>query len=743
MKSSFPPKQNIHSLSIKDLLEARELFHTHLYNLQNVIATAIGLYRIRKNDPDVLDPSNPRPKQHSPPRTLSNSIVAPHSWPCILVFVDKWLTLDELKDNPDQVIPSFLYMPNGKKIPICVIYSTQKHTTSQSLNLNFPNELIGGGYPIFTEVQGRQYVGSIGCLVTDGDSIYALTNRHVTGEKLEHNLGREIYTIVNGERYRIGTSSHKQIGKKPFEEVYKGWVGSRIYSNIDVGLILLDDINYWTAQVFGIGEIGEPIDLSINNISLDIIDSPLRAFGAASGEMIGKIDALFYRYKSMGGFEYVSDLLIGPLKDELSNLPGNSGTLWFYDPRLEIKDSVPNGGKMNIQKGLRAHRLQPLAIEWGGHNLSDDQNEKEFNFVLASFLSNVCRELDVDLVRNWNTGYSEYWGKLGHYKIAQKACSLVSDHKLKKLLENNLKFIAFSDDDLISGEQELIDSNGFVPLADVPDIVWRNTRHARIKDEGNHFADMDEEGNGEFSGKTLFDITEDPNNVKIEIWNSFYESINLEDKRGALPFRVWQIYKEMVNYIKNAEMTKFVCAAGILSHYIGDASQPLHATKFYNGRPEHQNERGVHSSYETKMLDRFAADIIGKVNTNLQNITVNSNELGGHNAAISLIQLMRRCMQILSPLEIIEVYVQGSNTNNRLKHMFELLGNRTASCLAEGCIELASVWENAWAEGNGNQIDDNNLGTLNSIELKNLYENREFLPAYKLQENEFADILNS
>ena len=358
MKSSFPMKQNIHSLSIKDLLEARELFHTHLYNLQNVVATAIGLYRIRKNDPDVVDPSNTRPKQNSPPRTLSNSIVAPHSWPCILVFVDKWLTLDELKDNPDQVIPSFLYMPNGKKIPICVVYLIQKHTTSQLLNLNFPNELIGGGYPIFTEVQGKQYVGSIGCLVTDGDSIYALTNRHVTGEKLEHNPGREIYTIVNGERYRIGTSSHKQIGKKPFEEVYKGWVGSRIYSNIDVGLILLDDVNYWTAQVFGIGEIGDPVDLSINNISLDIIDCPLRAFGAASGEMIGKIDALFYRYKSIGGFEYISDLLIGPLSGELRNLPGNSGTLWFYDPRLEVKDSVSKEEKPSIvQKGLRAHQM--------------------------------------------------------------------------------------------------------------------------------------------------------------------------------------------------------------------------------------------------------------------------------------------------------------------------------------------------------------------------------------------------
>jgi hypothetical protein len=49
---------------------------------------------------------------------------------------------------------------------------------------------------------------------------------------------------------------------------------------------------------------------------------------------------------------------------------------------------------------------------------------------------------------------------------------------------------------------------------------------------------MDEEGNGEFSGKTLFDITEDPNNIKIDIWNSFYDSINVGAKRGALPFRV-------------------------------------------------------------------------------------------------------------------------------------------------------------------------------------------------------------
>jgi hypothetical protein len=56
MRQIFPPKMNLQSLSVKDLLEARETFHVHLYNKENVIATAIGRFRIRKEDPDALDP---------------------------------------------------------------------------------------------------------------------------------------------------------------------------------------------------------------------------------------------------------------------------------------------------------------------------------------------------------------------------------------------------------------------------------------------------------------------------------------------------------------------------------------------------------------------------------------------------------------------------------------------------------------------------------------------------------------
>src|SRR4051812_6735642 len=46
----FPPRRDFASLSMHDLLDAREAYHVHLSSLQNVVATAIGRYRIQKDD---------------------------------------------------------------------------------------------------------------------------------------------------------------------------------------------------------------------------------------------------------------------------------------------------------------------------------------------------------------------------------------------------------------------------------------------------------------------------------------------------------------------------------------------------------------------------------------------------------------------------------------------------------------------------------------------------------------------
>ena len=52
MPQPFIPALNFQALNLRDLLEAREAYHVHLSHLDNVIATAVGLYRVRLSDLD-------------------------------------------------------------------------------------------------------------------------------------------------------------------------------------------------------------------------------------------------------------------------------------------------------------------------------------------------------------------------------------------------------------------------------------------------------------------------------------------------------------------------------------------------------------------------------------------------------------------------------------------------------------------------------------------------------------------
>jgi hypothetical protein len=724
MNRFFPSRRNFHSLSVTDLVEAREAYHVHLTNLVNVVATAIGLYRIRVDDPDADDPDSARPRSNAPVRTLRNTMIRRWSWPCVLVFVTEWATEEQLHATPDQVVPRFLYLPDGRIVPTCVIHVTPEvDAPPPLLNLTFPVDLVGGGYPLVTDVQGQQHIGSIGCLVTDGDAVYALTNRHVTGLVDDDGAPpREIFTFVRGKRYRLGVADRKQLGKEPFSQVYAKWPAIRAQLNLDAGLIRIDDSSYWTAQVFGIGELDDLVDLHADTLSLDLIGCPVRAFGGASGELVGEIQALFYRYKSLGGFDYVSDFLIGPRNAQtpLRTHPGDSGTVWFFDPPL---------ARANGQPAPRTRRYRPLGLQWGGQRILASQGEHALQFALATSLSTICRELDVDVVRDWNIGHPEYWGKTGHYKIAASACGLVTDPKLKTLLANNVEVIAFTDSDIVAGNLPKMNQQQFVALADVPDLVWRSKRPL---DEFNHFADMDEPGKGAFKNTTLLKLCENPDNVAVSVWNDFYASFNRppkEDKRGALPFRVWEIYNDMVAFVRAGKVADYVCAAGVLAHYVGDACQPLHVSRLHHGRSA--AESAVHSKYETEMLDRFAADLIAGINTRLKNKSAKPTVKGGHAAAIAVVELMRRTIQQLPPLSVINAFNAADGTQ-RLPKMFQTLGARTIACMADGALTLATLWASAWKQGNGGKIAAAQLKTVDRAALQKKYNTPSFLKSRRL-----------
>ena len=111
-------KPGFESLSVKDLLEARALYHNHLMGKPNMVGTAIGLYLMRDDVP-AAEPSVPRPPPRPEERRLDNASVRPESWPCVLAFVEEWLVPDafggEGKLRPDDMVPSRLYMPDGRR----------------------------------------------------------------------------------------------------------------------------------------------------------------------------------------------------------------------------------------------------------------------------------------------------------------------------------------------------------------------------------------------------------------------------------------------------------------------------------------------------------------------------------------------------------------------------------------------------------------------------------------------------
>lgn len=708
-------------LSLKDLLDARDQYHILLMRHPNVVATAIGRYRIRNDEPWPSEHGTTR--QVTGERTLTNSQVRPYSWPAVLVFVEHWEDAEAFsgkqgKYHPDEMVPRTLYLPDGRQVPVCIIVAPhQERTNIAAPTIRYPLNNIGGGYPVIAEVQGQQHVATIACLVGDGHKVYALTNRHVTGD-----MGEVVYAQLGGKQSRIGVSSGKQLTRMPFAEMYPGWPGRDTFINLDIGLIDIDDLDLWTAKIRDIGTMEPMADLSVDNISLSLIGCHVRGYGAASGVMLGEIQALFYRYKSQGGFEYVADLFIGPrsaanghakVPPPFATHPGDSGTLWLLEP---------------MEPGKNAPKCLPLAMQWGQNTFGSRAGTGVQNYALATFLSRVCSLLTVDPIRDWNLDQADTWGAVGHFAIAARTEVALSGKfaKLTELIENNREIIGHDDNTLLTDDFKGMGDATFVPLADVPDFYWKHGKQgaSRGSEGPNHFADMDQPGP---SGQTLLDLCKDPAGIDPDRWNAFYDQVTdmltgdpvSAEHRGLLPFRVWEIFDAMVGYAKQGDGPRFLCAAGVLAHYVGDACQPLHISYLHDGDPEqpvtrtvhHRNGeteevkdplgKGVHSAYEDEMVNAFREDILNGLESTPK-ATAGEYVSNGFEAAQRTVALMRATFEAIPPADIVQAFVSfGKGKAGRAQFMWDKFGEGTIGVMRDGAHLLAVLWESAWSQGDG------------------------------------------
>ena len=497
--------------------------------------------------------------------------------------------------DPDQMVPRTLYLPDGREVPVCVIAAPREARTDiQVPPIRYPLNNIGGGYPVIADVQGQVHMATIACLVGDGHKVYALTNRHVAGD-----MGEIVYAMLGGKQTRIGVSSGKQLTRLPFAELYPGWPGRDTFVNLDIELVEVDDLASWTAQIRDIGTMEPMADFSVDNLSLALIGCHVRGYGAASGVMLGEIHGLFYRYKSQRRLR----IRRRPVRRtaQCRAWPRQGATRVCHASR-RLRHAV--AARTDRSRRKDSPKYLPLAMQWGQNTFGARQRTGAQTYVLATLLSRVCSLLTVDPIRDWNLDQPDTWGAVGHFAIAARTEAALSGAfgKLTKLIENNRQIIGHTDETILTDEFKGMGAADFVPLADVPDFYWKHGRAGRVpRQRGTQpFRRHGPAGTG--------------------------RSDAAGSKRGCPPHRSGPLEPVLRHGDRHADRRthlgraprpaavpgmadlrcdgatssvtgpcgSFLCAAGVLAHYIGDACQPLHISYLHDGDPEQPTTRTVH-----------------------------------------------------------------------------------------------------------------------------------------------------
>jgi hypothetical protein len=77
------------------------------------------------------------------------------------------------------------------------------------------------------------------------------------------------------------------------------------------------------------------------------------------------------------------------------------------------------------------------------------------------------------------------------------------------------------------------------------------------------------------------------------------------EKSGTLPWTIEEMAQGVEQAWRKGDCAQVIVMSGYLAHYVGDATQPLHTTKYYDGYPQ---DRGMHARFEGA-VDRSVGEV--------------------------------------------------------------------------------------------------------------------------------------
>ena len=167
------------------------------------------------------------------------------------------------------------------------------------------------------------------------------------------------------------------------------------------------------------------------------------------------------------------------------------------------------------------------------------------------------------------TSQAHAWGSLGHRTIATIA---------SKIVRKNGAFWRSN-------------ASNMGKLTNVPDQYWKSGPGA-LTEKPTHWFEIDAYIKNQNQFQNFPRIFTDAS-------NKYSEKTVLSN--GTATWRIQQFYTASVAALKKRNYLKGLQMAGVMSHYVGDLSQPLHVSKNYDG--QETNNPGIHKFFETINLE--------------------------------------------------------------------------------------------------------------------------------------------
>ena len=189
-------------------------------------------------------------------------------------------------------------------------------------------------------------------------------------------------------------------------------------------------------------------------------------------------------------------------------------------------------------------------------------------------------------------------------------------------------------------------------------------------------------------------------------------------EQGTLPWATMASFDSLVATLKRFDFDQAVLFAADLSHYSADGHMPLHLTRNYDG--QFSGNKGIHSRYESNMINRYAAQL------DVQRGDVQLIE----NVSEYIFECFYACYPYIDTILLADDYAKSIDSNTSSTAYVSALWEKTSSAsdylFSKASLSFANLLYTAWVQAGEPNLSSHTFAadlTNNLFSLESVYVN--------------------